>query len=371
MKTNSQPRLWYVDNLRIFLISLVVLLHFNITYGGPGDWYYRESEAGFPEIILQAMFNITNQAFFMGMFFFISLFFTASSLKKKSVSRFVKDRLLRLGIPMVIFYFILNPLTNFIIYRFIRNEDVTLLGFITNQRAWGFGPMWFVEALLLFSLIYLLLRSKFNKIRIVFPAPSKIIVAAVFIGLLQFFIRIWLPVGWSQPFTNFQFPFFLQYIFLFFFGIIAFQNNWLESITFKTGKRFFIFSQVLILLILPILLYFGGKEKGMDPFVGGGTWQSFSWAIWEQVTGFSLIIGLLGLFKKYFNSQGVFTQNLSASAYGVFIIHPPVIVGISAVFVHWDINQLLKLMALAPIALTVTFLIAWLLKQIPGLKSII
>ena len=75
-----KSRLFYIDNLRIFLISLIVLLHFNITYGAPGDWYYNESEAGFPEIILQAMFNITNQAFIMGMFFLISAYFTAASI---------------------------------------------------------------------------------------------------------------------------------------------------------------------------------------------------------------------------------------------------------------------------------------------------
>ena len=80
----SKARLFYIDNLRIFLISLVVLLHFNITYGAPGDWYYNESESGMPEIIPQAMFNATNQAFFMGMFFFISAFFTAASVQRKN-----------------------------------------------------------------------------------------------------------------------------------------------------------------------------------------------------------------------------------------------------------------------------------------------
>ena len=110
----SKSRLFYIDNLRIFLIGLVVLLHLNITYGAPGDWYYNESEAGMPEVILQAMFNITNQAFFMGMFFFISAYFTAASINRKTTAVFLKDRLVRLGIPLVFFYFILNPLTNYI-----------------------------------------------------------------------------------------------------------------------------------------------------------------------------------------------------------------------------------------------------------------
>ena len=75
MENKNKPRLFYIDNLRIFLISLVVLHHFAITFGAPGDWYYMESQAGFPEIIPMAMFLSTNQAFFMGMFFFISAYF--------------------------------------------------------------------------------------------------------------------------------------------------------------------------------------------------------------------------------------------------------------------------------------------------------
>ncbi|HKI87770.1 MAG TPA: acyltransferase family protein [Draconibacterium sp.] len=368
---NKDIRLYYIDNLRIFLISLVVLLHLNITYGAPGDWYYNESEAGFPEIILQAMFNITNQAFFMGMFFLISAYFTAASVNRKSTGKFLKDRFIRLGIPLVVFYFILNPLTNFINWRFIQNENVTIIGFITNPRTWGFGPMWFVEALLIFTLIFVFIRILKIKIRLGFPGTKKIIFAALITGLLQFVIRIWLPVGWSMPFTNFQFPFFVQYILLFIMGIIAYQNNWLESITFKMGKQWFIFAQIMILVILPLMLYFGGKENGIENFVGGITWQSFSWAIWEQLVGFTLIIGLFGLFNRYLNRQNKMAKQLSASAYGVFVFHAPIIVGISAFFVFWKIPQLLKFIVLAPVALLICFLVAFLFKKLPLVKKIL
>jgi glucans biosynthesis protein C len=373
MKTPEQKenRLYYIDNLRIFLICLVVLLHFNITYGAPGDWYYNESEAGFPEIILQAMFNITNQAFFMGMFFFISAYFTVSSLKKKSTGKFLKDRLIRLGIPLLFFYFILNPLTNFIRNVFIEGDKLNLIEYIIKGKAWGFGPMWFLEALLVFTLIFILIRPLKLKIRIPFPGTFIILIVAIITGILQFIIRIWLPVGWSLPFTNFQFPFFVQYILLFMVGIIAYQNNWLESITFRMGKQWFIFAQVMILIILPAILYFGGTENGFKSFVGGITWQSFTWAVWEQLVGFALIIGLFGISKKYFNRQGKMATRLSESAYGVFVFHPPIIVGISALFLSFNITQLLKFIVLAPLALFACFLVAFLIKNIPGFRKIL
>ncbi len=367
----SNSRLYYIDNLRIFLIILVVLLHFNITYGAPGDWYYSESNASMPELIFQAMFNITNQSFFMGMFFFISAYFTAGSIRRKSSGKFLKDRLVRLGIPLIVFYFLLNPLTNWINYYFIKDESYTLIDFITSPRAWGFGPMWFVETLLIFTFLYMLIRKAKWKIKIPFPGIGAIIFSAFLVGLAQYIIRIWLPVGWSLPHTNLQFPFFIQYIFMLIFGVIAYDNNWLESITYKLGIRWFIFAQFLILIVLPASLYFGGQNAGIEIFLGGGTWQSFFWAIWEQVNGFAMIIGLLGIAKKYFNAQGSFATQLSNSAYGVYIIHPPIIVGIAAIFLGWDINQLPKFVLLAPVAIFSCFALAWILKQIPGVKNVI
>lgn len=367
---NTTSRLWYIDNLRIFLISLVVLHHLSITYGAPGDWYYNETEAGFPEIIPLLMFVLTNQSFFMGMFFFISAFFILPSLKRKRTVKFLKDRLTRLGIPLLLFYFILSPFTVFLLFRFIRGDEVSLIDFWINQKGTGFGPLWFVEALLLFTLLFLLVKPvKVNR-QIPFPGTFTILLAAITTGFIQYVIRIWLPVGWSMPFTNFQFPFFVQYVFLFVLGIVAYKNNWLDSITFNTGKKWFMFAQVVIFIVFPLIFILGGSFEQADLFMGGGTWQSAGYAILEQVLGFSLIIGLLGIGKKYLNQQSPIARQLSDSAYGVFVFHTPVIVAISIVFAGWHTSPLLKFITLAPLALTACFFLAWIVKKIPVVRKI-
>ena len=88
----NSSRLVYIDNLRIFLISLVVLHHLAITYGAPGSWYYNESMVGLPEILPMSMFVASNQSFFMGFFFFISAFLIMPSLNRKGMKQFVADR---------------------------------------------------------------------------------------------------------------------------------------------------------------------------------------------------------------------------------------------------------------------------------------
>ena len=371
---NPRPRIFYVDNLRIFLTALVVLHHFAITYGAPGGWFYNESSAEFPEVIPLSMFVATNQAFFMGMFFFISAYFIVSSIKRKGVSKFSKDRLTRLGIPILLFYFFLFPVTIYIRDNYLMDRPVELWELI-RSGVFGFGPMWFVEALLIFTFTYLILtksRKKGNDhLALAFPGTIKILITAVIIGILQFIIRIWLPVGWAMPFTEFQFPHFVQYIVLFSFGIVAFRNNWLDDITAKMGWRWFVFVNALILLVFPILFILGGAaENGPDAFMGGLTLHSFSYCIWEQLVGFTMIIALFGIFKSKLNAQGKMAKKMSEGAYAVYVIHTPVIVGVSAVFLSFDIPQFWKFVVLSPVALTVCFSMAFLIKRTPILKNI-
>lgn len=367
----NQARLFYVDNLRIFMIILVVLHHLAITYGAPGSWYYNESEAGFPEVLFMAMFVATNQSFFMGFFFFLSAFFIIPSLDRKGTGKFISERLIRLGIPLLLFYFLLNPLSVYLHHHFIQHKPETYLQFLANGWARGFGPLWFVEALIMFTFLFLLLKDRLGKIKMKFPGTFSILVFAGFTAFLQFLIRIKLPVGWSMPFTGFQFPFFMQYIFLFALGIIAYRNNWTEYITFEMGKRWLFFAQILIITGFPLLFIAGGAmETGPEPFMGGFTWQNLGYAFWEQFTGVSLMLGLTGIFKERLNNHGAFAKLLSAAAYGVFVFHAPLIVALCVNLSDWQIAPLLKFIALSVPALLICFGFALLVKKTPGFKKI-
>jgi len=99
----EKGRLFFIDNLRILLITLVMMIHLSITYGGKGGWYYRDGQADTLSSILLTWHNAVVQAFSMGLFFLIAGYFTPSSYDHKGPRQFLKDRLLRLGIPMLCF----------------------------------------------------------------------------------------------------------------------------------------------------------------------------------------------------------------------------------------------------------------------------
>ena len=144
-------RIFYIDNLRIFLIGLVVLHHLSITYGAAGDWYYKEVEGDSFTTMLLTMFTATNQSFFMGLFFLISAYFTVISYQRKPIGTFIKDRFVRRVITPVIFYFIISPLTIFMKVRLVDGADYSFFEFVEPFQGFGFGPMWFVETLIYFK----------------------------------------------------------------------------------------------------------------------------------------------------------------------------------------------------------------------------
>src|SRR5512136_2015480 len=112
-------RLLFVDNIRVFLTILVILHHLMITYSGTGRWYYNEGGADAFTGSVGGWFCSINQAYFMGLFLLISAYFVPGPYDRKGAGRFLKDRLIRLGIPLAVYSWVINPL---FIYAFFYKD---------------------------------------------------------------------------------------------------------------------------------------------------------------------------------------------------------------------------------------------------------
>ena len=309
----QKARLYFIDNLRILLITLVAMLHLAITYGAVGSWYYRNVPEGYMPIPL-TWYNATVQAFSMGLFFLISGYFTPGSYDRKGHRRFFKDRLLRLGIPILCYDFVIGPLMAYPLIRVGAKEmSGSYFDFLIRYYSRfhiGTGPLWFVEALLIFAGFYILWRlfakTPISSVQDGGKVPGNLIIAlfALTLGVVSFIVRIWLPIGWNFEPLNFQFPFFPQYICMYIVGIIAYRRNWLARIPDAMGKLWLGIALLFILILFPALFVLGGVLKGnISAFMGGLHWQCFAYALWEQFTGVAMIIALLFLFRKWLNRQ--------------------------------------------------------------------
>jgi len=379
--THERPRLFYVDNLRILLIVLVVLHHLAITYGAPGDWPYREGQPDMVASVVFALFGAINQAFMMGFFFMISGFFTPGSYDRKEAGPFLKDRLLRLGIPVLFYIVIIDPLVVYALVVNVRGFEGSFLKFLTrfieNYGSLGVGPLWFVELLLIFNIFYVLWQ------RLATPAghqpqresktPGNMAIAAfaLFLGLVTFIVRILVPVGWEFKLLGLRFPHFPQYLSLFVIGIIAYRRNWLQGISDAMGKVWLTIT-IITFVLLPITLVAGGAMEGnIAPFVGGFHWQAFFKAVWDQFICMGMVITMLVWFRRSFNHQGTVAKAMSASAYTAYIIHQPVLVFLGLTLRGISLYPLIKFALVAPVAVVLCFLLSNYIRKLPLAKSIL
>jgi peptidoglycan/LPS O-acetylase OafA/YrhL len=383
-KSSTKARLFFVDNLRILLITLVVLHHLAITYGHTGGWYYYEGQPDELTTILFTIFTAVNQAFFMGFFFMISGYFTPSSYDRKGTGPFLKDRFLRLGIPLLFYIIVIEPLLVYVLAVNIRGFGGSLGQYLARyfesqyvrNFSLGTGPLWFLEALLIFAVIYALWRRLAKPEAPVPPqddgkVPGNMAIAmfGLTLGVITFIVRIWLPIGWNFDLLNLQLPFFPQYIALFVLGLMAYRRNWFMGVSEAAGRLWFGITIALIVL-LPVMFILGGADDP-TPFMGGVHWQALVLALWEQLLCMGMIITLLVWFRKRFNHQGSLAKTMSASAYTVFIIHAPVAVLVALTLQDLNLYPLIKYPLVALIVVPLCFLLATLIRKLPLAREIL
>jgi glucan biosynthesis protein C len=377
----KRARLYFVDNLRILLIIVLILHHLAITYGHSGGWYYLEGRPDDIAVLVATLFSGVSQAFYLGFFFMISGYFTPGSYDRKGPWPFLRDRLLRLGIPLLFYIVIIDPLIVYAVAFSVRGIQVSFWDFLGqyygNYRGLGTGPLWFVETLLIFAIIYalwrLLARPAVTAAQRDGKPPSNLAIAvfALLLGVVTFIVRIWLPVGWKFVPLNLQFPYFPQYIALFVVGITAYRQNWFLGIPTATGKVWLGIA-IICILLLPVVFVLGGVLEGnTGPFLGGVHWQSFALSLWEQFLCMGMVVGLLVLFRERLNHEGRLAKDMAASAYTVFLIHAPVIVFLALALRGINLHPLLKFVLVAPVAVAICFILASFIRKLPLLRDIL
>jgi len=127
-----------------------------------------------------------------------------------------------------------------------------------------------------------------------------------------------------------------------------------------------------IVIGFPTIFILGGAASGnLEPFLGGWHWQSFVYAMYEQIVGVSLILGFLGIFKGHCNVTGKWVSRLSDASYTVYVFHPIIILLVAWAAAPWQANLLLKFTMLSLPCLVITFALGWLIRRIPLVSRIL
>jgi glucan biosynthesis protein C len=376
----DKKRLYYLDNLKVFLIILVIMHHVGQAYGATGGaWFY--SYPG-ERVKLLELFFAFNASFFMGLFFSISGYFFPGSFDRNGARKFITDKLMRFGIPLIFAAFVMMPLieyvkylnytnhisfTDFYIQHWLRFAPNTAL----RQSTFNFGHLWFIEHLLVYSILYAVIRTVMQRfvpstsIATTRQANLYIIISYIFIlGIITHLMR----TAWGFPidrwiaflgFIQMEPAHIPQYLSLFIFGILAYRWSFLDSVT-TPRSILWLLPGIGIFVITIVQLYLTGRQAAF-----------FMLEYKEALLCVGVCIGLLALFKTFLNRTGRIMQILSENAFGAYIFHVPIVVALQYAFDPVRAGAFTLFVVVSFLSIPASFLASGLVRSIPGMKRIL
>ncbi|MFB9268190.1 acyltransferase family protein [Bradyrhizobium erythrophlei] len=369
-----------LDRARTFL-TLVVLLHHAVipyTHFGHTD---PTSWIGFDVVVL------ATDSFFMAMFFFVSGLFVWPGLGHKALHIFLRDRLLRLGLPFVICAFTLIPLAYYAI-ELRQSPDVTFSEFwwkTVSVGPWASGPIWFVWVLLAFdvtaSLLYRLspnLLDPINRLSLKgFDRPATfwlflaVASAILYIPLLVYYGQNrWFEFG---PFSV-QASRVLLYASYFFIGAgigaAHFDGGVLGARGQLPNQRWlWVGVTVIPYALLWVMIYIKREIIGNpDPLP---SWYLAIYGTFFVLFSASILFAILAFFLHSKAPGPTLLDRMQADAYGMFLVHYPIVLWLQ----YWLFDFELPAIAKAAFAFVATVILSWgataALRKIPGSNHVL
>ncbi len=349
----------------------VIVGHATMAWTGVGTWVFDEPHVREPLLSILILLSVIGALFAIPLFFLLAGAFTPPSLERKGLWRFLIDRALRLGLPMVFFIIFLSPIIEYV--------DPDSAGWDGGFASFALhiwwppapGPTWFLGVLLVFSIGYAVVRNirPRRHTGATVPGVRHLMAVAGIIALTSWLVRFSVPLGhevWRLALG--QAPGWMAGFTL---GALGAERGWFNPIDPRLARRMGLIAWSAVAgvaLFIGAAMAVGGD---IDDFAGGGTWQSMGVAVLEGVLIVSMSLWLLDFFRRRFNHQSRNAQLLSRAAYGAFVLHQLVVVGLvlATRLVPWPPE--VEYLATALLGVAGSFGLAALLLRVPGVARIV
>jgi fucose 4-O-acetylase-like acetyltransferase len=362
--TIAGNRIYFLDNLRTFMIFLVVLIHAGGVYESSGIWasFWIVDDPSTNN--LAGILFLILDIFVMPTIFLISGFFAPLSMKNKEGCAFLKSKFKRLIIPWIIAVLTLIPLYK-IIFLYSRNlpQESWTTYFHWSNGIWSQNWLWFLPVLFLFNILYLL----FSKVKI--RVPNISLKGAVFGAFLTGFVySVCMDIfglrGWTKiGLLDFQNERLLIYFMAFLLGALCFRRKIFDA-KVESKMLYHIANSIAWIPVTAYIFFL------LYPWFKPGSFI-VSEIIHKLILWLSFHLSLLCLvyvmvetFRRYQDKQGKLRNELNRNSYYVYIIHVIVTGGIALLMLNTTIPSLLKFLLLTVMTFGVSNLIITLYRKI-------
>jgi glucans biosynthesis protein C len=355
----QKQRIVYVDVIKVFLTCIVVAHHAGQAYGPTGGaWPVADSN----KTNWLGQFFFINASYMMGLYFFISGYFMLFSLNRKTNAQFMKERLVRLGIPLLVFTFLV-----FLPFNYSGSaKKINVFSFFVdtyfNKPPIATGHLWFVASLLFYSFVYLLLfRSQNQSANAKSAKPFRVYYLFIYIILLTIIsalVRLQYPIDvwrtWLIPVEVAHVP---QYLSLFLIGALFNRYQWLDAFKLSTGL---FFSGIAIAA-------YALNQNLPDSIKNYWLTESFL----ESLLCVGISMGILTLFRHYGNRSTAVIRSLSDNAYGIYLFHLLIVIALQQILLDWVANANIKFAIVTVLGIFFSLCLSALLRKISLIRKVI
>jgi len=363
---------YWADNLRVLVIAVVVVWHTTSAYLGGSNWYYMDrttskiwTTAFFPAWVISA--------YALGPLFVVAGWFSARSLARKGAGAFARGRLLRLGVPLLAFIFVIDRLAAYL-GDLGRGQHPTLASHwgVPPQSGGPYevGPMWFVAALLAFSLAYALLRR-------VHPPPvtrrwsgaQAMVAAAVLIAVAAFLVWQRWQLGDAHAFLNVQWQLWPQGAGLFALGVWAGEaGNWENLTAWAPRLGWTALAAAALWAALAVYL----KTQGhLESALQGAGWLVMLNAVLYATISVAVTVWFTALIRARWTGDGPLRARAGRASYATYVLHPVVLTAVMVLFAPLALAPELTFLVVAVVAVPFCFGAGYAATRVPGISKVL
>jgi len=308
-------------------------------YNNWGENFYVRQEP----LFIPSLFNQIVWPWFMPLLFLISGIGAYHALEKRSTVQFIKERFLRLFIPLVSGILILIPVQTFFAEKFHNGYEgsyidqyslfFTKVSDLTGYTG-GFTPghLWFILYLFVISLLTLPLINILKKKQAVFIKPR--ILNLIVIGVLPLLGKPLLSIGGKSI---------VEYTIWYLLGFTVFSKD--EIIDILETKRKLICALSAILFIFYLVMSITGSFSSL----------ALMRYLSSQFYAWFFILAILIIFKRNRNSTNKTFQYLRDSSFPVYILHQSVLIFCAYYVVQIPALSIIHLVLIIVSSIFITF----------------
>lgn len=343
----GEGRLYFLDNLRSAMIALVVLYHAGAVYESSGLFasFWIVDDPATNDLV--GIVNVLVDIVVMPALFFASGYFAPPSLARRPGWGFAVHRFRRLMVPWLLAAATLVPLYKvvFLASRGLPQEPWTTYFHMSNGDL-GQSWLWFLPVLFVFDVaLWALSRLRVRPPRL--PMRTAVVGVFALATLYGFAVTYLGGTGWTKgPLLDFQNERLGIYFLLFLLGAHVNRLGVLEQA--PRGKGLYIAvactawipMNVYIVVLLSLIFRPGAY------FVSLGGDLLLLWTAYA-LSMLALLYLLVGGFQRWGRGRGRVMRVLADNAYGVYVLHVPLLGGLALVLLPVGVPSLLKYVAVA------------------------